>query len=94
MAQIKKTQMNLYEEAMKLINSSYSFEILRYKVAKMLEKDDIYISADDIQAIWVNKYEDHITIAVYLRSIEINVRIYKDDTRIYTSIYPLLKCEC
>jgi len=86
--------MSIYDEAMRLVNSHYSFEALRRGLVDMLMRGDVYISVGDIQAIWINKYEDHITIAIYLRTIEVNVRIYKDDDRIYTSIYPIFHCDC
>jgi hypothetical protein len=86
--------MSLYDVVAELIDRSYSFEKLRYKVANMLEQDNIYISADDIQAIMILKSDDHIAIDVYLRTIEIFVNIYKNEDRIYTSILPLIRCEC
>lgn len=86
--------MSLYEEAKRLADSSYSFETLCHKVAKLLGQDNVYIAVDDVQAIWINKYEDHITITIYLISIEVYVKIYKDDNRIYTSIDPIISCEC
>lgn len=86
--------MSLYDEAMRLVNSHYSFEAIRYKVANILERENVYIAVGDIQAIMFNEFEDHITITIYLRTIEVNARIYKDDDRIYTSIYPIQRCEC
>ena len=86
--------MSLYNEVEKLINSSYGFERLCYKVVNLLSRGNIYISVEDIQAVWFNRFEDHVTIAIYLGSIEINVRIYKDDDKIYVSVYPLFRCEC
>ena len=86
--------MSIYDEVEKLFSSSYSYERLCYKVVNLLSRGNIHIFAKSIQAIWFNKYEDHITVAIYLRTVEVNVRIYKDDNKIYTSIYPLFRCEC
>jgi hypothetical protein len=67
---------------------------MRYKVVKLLEKDNIYVSVDDIQAIMLMKFDDYIVIDVYLRTIQIFINIYKNEDRIHTTILPLLRCRC
>ena len=79
---------------MELIKRSYSPEAIRYKVVHMLEQNKIYITVEDIQAIAISKEEDRVLISIYLRTIEIEARIYKDDNNMHVSIYPLVHCEC
>ena len=86
--------MSLYDKVIELINRSYSFETLRYKVADILEQDGIYVSVGDIQAIMILISDDYIIIDVYLRTIQIFVNIYKNKNKIHTSILPLFRCKC
>ena len=86
--------MSIYDKAVELINRSYSFERLRYKVADILKHDGIYVAVDDIQAIMFIKSDDSIVIDVYLNTIQIFVDIYKNENRINASILPLIRCRC
>jgi sortase (surface protein transpeptidase) len=90
--------MSLYEKIAKIIENNNIDEL--YNELKALlstennKKDKkVFFKQQALQAIEVYRDDDCVIIELYLTSISIWIKIYKDDsTSIY--IYPTQRCEC
>jgi hypothetical protein len=92
--------MSLYERVVKIIESMQNIEsdaaaidTLVFELRPLLRAQGVLFPVHVTQAVRIDNLVDYIMIYIYLLTIEIWVKIYKDDTTsIY--IYPIQRCEC
>jgi hypothetical protein len=93
-------RMSIYERIMKAIERfpqtlpGESFgEVLSVLERYLRQEKGLLLSYGAVQAMYIDQSDDYMVIEIYLRSIEIWIKIYKEG-HTDVSIYPLLRCEC
>jgi hypothetical protein len=90
--------MSLYEKIIKTIDSILSIEsdaaaidTLVFELRPLLRGQGVFFPIHEVQAVRIDKSNNDIIIEIFLQSIEIWVKIYKDGY-VNASIYPILNC--
>jgi len=86
--------MSLYEKVLGVVASKDIDGIYNELVPLLADQNRrILIPKQSIQAAEIYQDDDYVIIVMYLITVEVVIKVYKDDS-ISIYIYPLHRCDC